>query len=69
MVIGFKHPNRTFTIICFLCSYSLFRSWGRVGTEIGGNKVEVKLYHLFDHILLIVGLCFIRILAGIVMKL
>ena len=28
-------------------SYTIFRSWGRVGTTIGGNKVEVNtIYHV-----------------------
>ena len=26
--------------------YSLFRSWGRVGTTIGGNKIEVLQYNM-----------------------
>ena len=32
-------------------SYYLFRAWGRVGTTIGGNKLEASFIHsfVFDH--------------------
>jgi len=35
----------------FFYSYWLFRSWGRIGTTIGGNKLEKKdtLHEAVDH--------------------
>ena len=50
----------------YYCSYSLFRSWGRVGTEIGGTKLEVTV--LCDCNVLIVGLYCIRISVGTAVK-
>ena len=37
---SYKSPD-IFLCYRFYCSYYLFRSWGRVGTTIGGNKIEV----------------------------
>lgn len=39
ILIPLNPPSYTCTISC-VCRYWVFRSWGRVGTTIGGNKLD-----------------------------